>query len=146
MKTRQDPSTRPYFRCLSCPEFINGCPGIPTRDLDTKEWGEYIDIAMVIKHLSNAYVAPRADVSIKTLERVRAGLIDHDIRRSTSRQIELVVFGPVTKHICYLDFEAGKAAEQIASLQAEVAALREDVAYWRKENDRKAKIIDKYLD
>jgi hypothetical protein len=37
-----------------------------------------------------------------------------------------------------MDFDA-TAAEQIA-------ALKEEVAYWRKENDRKAKIIDKYLD
>lgn len=27
-----------------------------------------------------------------------------------------------------------------------IAAIQEEVAYWRKENDRKAKIIDKYLD
>jgi hypothetical protein len=37
-----------------------------------------------------------------------------------------------------MDFDSS-AAEKIAALQ-------EEVAYWRKENDRKAKIIDKYLD
>ena len=30
--------------------------------------------------------------------------------------------------------------------QLVIAALQEEVAYWKKENDRKAKIIDKYLD
>ena len=139
MKTRQDPTTKTYFRCLSCQEFINGCPGIPTRDMDTIEWCEYIDIAMKIKHLSNAYVAPKADVSIKTLERIRAGLIDKDIRRSTARRVELVVFGSVGKYFCDLDYDGSAAAERIKELLAEVE-------YWRKENDRKAKIIDKYLD
>ncbi len=146
LKTRKDPSTKSYYRCLSCPEFRNICPGVPTRDMDTIEWCECVDIVMDIKHLSNAYVAKEADVSVKTIERIRAGIIDQDIKRSTARRVELVVFGSATKHICYLDFESSNATEKIATLQAEIAALREDVAYWKKENDRKAKIIDKYLE
>lgn len=114
--------------------------------MDTITWCEFIDIVMIIKHLSNAYVAKEADVSIKTIERIRAGIIDQDIRRSTARRIELVVFGPVTKHFCDLDYDGGAAAEKLSSLLDENAALREEVAYWKKENERKAKIIDKYLD
>jgi hypothetical protein len=45
-----------------------------------------------------------------------------------------------------LDFDTGNCAERVAQLEAELAAAKEDAAYWRKENDRKAKIIDKYLD
>jgi hypothetical protein len=64
--------------------------------------------------------------------------IEQDIMRATARRIELVVIGQVGEHTCYLNSDSF-AAERINSLIAEVE-------YWKKENDRKAKIIDKYLD
>ena len=139
MKQLHDTSAKPYFRCLSCPQFRGMCGGIPTRDKDIKDWCEYMRDVMDTYHLTNAFVAEKAEVSIKTVERIRSGNIDQDIMRGTARRIELVVIGPVTKLICGRDFDADSATEKIAQLQAEVA-------YWRKENDRKAKIIDKYLD
>lgn len=145
MRTRHDPSAKPYFRCLSCPEFRNACAGIPTRDMDLKEWCEYIRDVMEFKHLTNAYVAEAAGVSQKTIERIRAVNIEQDIMRSNARRIELVVIGSVTKHICDLDPILVTVAEKAESLQAEVEKFREELAYWRKENDRKAKIIDKFL-
>ena len=36
MKTRTDPSTKPYYKCLSCPRFRKVCGGIPTREMDLK--------------------------------------------------------------------------------------------------------------
>ena len=92
-----------------------------------------------VAHLTNAYIAKEADVSIKTIERIMAINIDQDIMRATARRIELVVIGPVGDHTCYLDYDDDTAAERIQRLLMEVE-------YWRKENDRKAKIIDKYLD
>lgn len=146
MKQRQDPSTKPYYRCLSCPRFRRICGGRPTRDMDLLSWCEYMCDIMDSVHLTNAYVSEKAEVSMKTIERIRSLNTEQDIMRSTARRIEQVVIGPVTRHICDLDFEAGIATEKIARLEAELAAAREDAAYWRKENDRKAKIIDKYLD
>ena len=137
MKTRQDPSTKPYFRCLSCPKFRKVCGGIPTRGMDLQNWCEYMRDVKEIAHLTNAYIAEAADVSIKTVERIMAINIEQDIMRATARRIELVVVGEVGKHICELDDSA--AIEKIDKLLAEIE-------YWRKENDRKAKIIDKYLD
>ena len=137
MKTRQDPSTKPYFRCLSCPRFRKVCGGIPTRGMDLQNWCEYMRDVKEVAHLTNAYIAEAADVSIKTVERIMAINVDQDIMRATARRIELVVIGEVGKHICELDDSA--AIERIDRLLAEVE-------YWRKENDRKAKIIDKYLD
>ena len=139
MKERHDPSTKPYFRCLSCTRFRKVCGGIPTRGMDLQDWCEYMRDVKELAHLTNAYIAHEADVSVKTIERIMAINIDQDIMRSTARRIEQVVLGPVTKHICELDFADGNATEKITQLQAEVE-------YWRKENDRKAKIIDKYLD
>ena len=137
MKVRPDPSVKPYYRCLSCPKFRKYCGGMPTRGMDLKEWCEYIRDVMDLARLTNAYVAKEADVSIKTMEWISAINITHDIMRSTARQIETVVLGDVGKHVC--EFDSSPDAERIKNLLAEVA-------YWKKENDRKAKIIDKYLD
>lgn len=139
MKTRQDPSTKPYYRCLSCAKFRKACGGIPTRDMDLQNWCEYMRDIKEIAHLTNAYIAKEADVSIKTIERIMAINCDQDIRRATARRIELVIIGPVTKHFCDLDYDGSAATERISALLAEIE-------YWKKENDRKAKIIDKYLD
>ena len=139
MKTRQDPSTKPYYRCLSCPRFRKTCGGRPTRDYDLQSWCEYMRDVKELAHLTNAYIAKEADVSLKTIERIMSINIEQDIMRATARRIELVVIGPVGEHTCYLDYSEDTATERINRLLAEIE-------YWRKENDRKAKIIDKYLD
>lgn len=139
MKTRQDPSTKSYCRCLSCTRFRKNCGGRPTRDMDLQTWCEYMRDIKETFHLTNAYVAKEADVSIKTIERIMAINFEQDIMRATARRIELAVIGPVGDHTCYLDYGDGTSAERIKTLLAEVEHLR-------KENDRYAKIIDKYLD
>lgn len=139
MKTRQDPSTKPYYRCLSCPRFRKTCGGRPTRDYDLQSWCEYMRDVKELAHLTNAYIAKEADVSLKTIERIMSINIEQDIMRATARRIELVVIGPVGDHTCYMDYSEDTDTERINRLLAEIE-------YWRKENDRKAKIIDKYLD
>lgn len=139
MKQRTDPSTKPYFRCLSCTRFRKVCGGMPTRGMDLQEWCEYMRDVKDIAHLTNTYIAKEAEVSTKTIERIMAINIDQDIMRATARRIELVVVGAVSKHICELDYDENSAAEMIKRLQ-------EQNEYLRKENDRKARIIDKYLD
>lgn len=138
MKSRQDTSEKPYHKCLSCARFRKVCGGIPTRGMDLQNWCEYMRDVKEFAHLTNAYIAKEADVSLKTIERIMAINIEQDIMRATARRIELVVIGQVGEHICYINSHSA-AAERIDELLAEVA-------YWRKENDRKAKIIDKYLD
>jgi hypothetical protein len=139
MKTRQDPSTKPYYRCLSCPRFRKLCGGRPTRDMDLQDWCEYMRDVKDVFHLTNAYIAKESEVSIKTIEKIMALSIEQDILRATARRIELVVVGPVRDHICNLDYDKDATSERINRLLAEIE-------YWKKENDRKAKIIDKYLD
>ena len=139
MKSRQDPASKPYYRCLSCPRFRSTCGGRPTRDYDLKSWCEYMRDVKDLARLTNAYIAKEADVSIKTIERIMAINCEQDIMRAIARRIELVVIGPVGDHTCYLDYNDSAAAERINQLMQQVEFLR-------KENDRKAKIIDKYLD
>ena len=139
VKIHADPSTKPYFRCLSCPRFRKVCGGMPTRGMDLQDWCEYMRDVKDIAHLTNAYIAKEADVSVKTIERIMAINCEQDIMRSTARRIELVVIGAVGKHICELDYEDSTAAEKFNKLLAENE-------YLRKENERKARIIDKFLD
>jgi hypothetical protein len=106
--------------------------------MDLQNWCEYICDVMDVFRLKNAYVAEAAEVSIKTMEKIRAINCEQDIMRGTGRRIEQVVLGPVGDHICYLDYGDDTAAERINRLLAEIE-------YWKKENDRKAKIIDRYL-
>ena len=139
MKTRQDPAAKPYYRCLSCAKFRKACGGIPTRDLDLQSWCEYMLDVKELAHLTNAYISKESEVSLKTIERIMALTHDQDIMRSTARRIEQVVIGPVTKYFCDLDYDGSAATDRITSLLAEIENLK-------KENDRKAKIIDKFLE
>ncbi|MBR5199242.1 MAG: hypothetical protein IKW20_05375 [Bacteroidales bacterium] len=138
MKTRRDPSTKPYYRCFLCPKFRTECGGRPTRDMDIKNWCEYIGDTMDFFHLSNACVTEKAESSLKTTERIRACSIDQDILRGTARRYELAVFGTAARHVCAMDFEFG-TADKIADLQAKIERLEKD-------NARYVKIIDDYLD
>ena len=138
MKLRTDPSTKPYYRCLSCAKFRSACGGIPTRDLDLQNWSEYMRDVKELAHLTNAYIAEKADVSIKTIERIMAINCDTDIRRATARRIEQVVIGPVAKYFCDMDYDSSDAAIRIADLLSQIETLRQ-------EKDRYAKIIDKYI-
>ena len=137
MKHRNDYKQKPYYRCLICPRFRKLCGGRPTRDMDLLSWCEYICDVMDANGLTIAYVAKEADVSEKRIEQIRNLDTKNDIMRSTVRRIEQVVLGPVGEHTCYLD--TGANAEQVSKLLNEVE-------YLRKEKDRLAKIIDKYLD
>ena len=138
MKARNDPSTKPYYRCLSCPRFRKLCAGLPTRDMTLQEWCEFIRDVSDAFHLTNSYIAEKADVSPKTVELIESLNCGKDIMRSTARRIEIVVLGPVGSHTCHLDHDPAEAAELIAKLRAEVD-------YWKRENDLKSKIIEKYI-
>lgn len=142
MKERQDISTKPYYRCFICPRFRNTCGGRPTRDMNLKEWCEYIRDIKDFFHIPTAYITEKAEASVKTTERIMAINTDQDIMRATARRYEQTVIGPVGEFTCYNDRAADN---QIAALQAEIAALREQIAYLHKEDQRKAKIIDKLL-
>ena len=137
MKARPDPSTKQYYKCLYCPNFRKICGGKPTRGMTLKEWCEYIRDVMDVYHLTNALVANEVNVSIKTMERISAGSIEN-IGRETFRSIEIFVLGQMGTHICYLDHDNSALLEQIRK-------LTEENEFLLKENERKAKIIDKLL-
>jgi hypothetical protein len=139
MKQRPDPASKPYYKCLSCNRFGVTCGGYSTRNMTLQEWCEYMRDVKEVRHLKNANIAVDADSSIKTIEKIMAiAYDDKDIMRGTARRIENAVIGVSTQYLCYLDYADSTALEQIEKLQKELE-------FWRKENDRKAKIIDKLL-
>ena len=138
MRTRNDPSTKRYYRCLSCAKFRKDCGGIPTRDLDLQSWCEYMRDVKEIAHLTNAYIAKEADVSVTTVESIMALTRTQDIMRATARRIELVILGPVVRHFCDMDYDSSAATERINDLLAKNEKLEEDCQRYKK-------IIDKWL-
>ena len=138
MKTKHDPSNKPYYRCFTCPRFRNTCGGRPTRDMDLREWCEYIRDIKEYFDIPAAYITEKAEASARTTERILAINTDQDIMRYTARRYEMAVIGPVGEFTCYLDHNGSDDADTIKRLLAEVEHLR-------KENERYAKIIDKYL-
>ena len=139
MKKRSEPSAKQYYNCLSCHRFRKVCGGIPTREMDLTEWCEYMRDVSDIFHLTNDYIAHAAEVSVNTVDRVMAINVKQDIMRANARRIELVVVGPVGTHICELEYDRISTTEKISK-------LLEEIEYWKKENERKAKIIDKLLE
>jgi hypothetical protein len=106
--------------------------------MDLQEWCEYMRDVKELKHLKKEDIARDADVSVKTIERIMAQDYEQDIMRATARRIELAIIGKVGDHTCYLDHNDSASLEQIRQLQ-------EKVEHLLKENNRYAKIIDKYL-
>jgi hypothetical protein len=112
--------------------------------MDLQTWCEYMRDIRDFFHIPNALITEKADGSISTTERIMAINVEKDILRATARRYELALIGPVGTFTCRYDNNQSATAAQIEALQAEIAALKEDTAYWKKENDRKAKIIDKF--
>ena len=137
MKTRKDLSAKPYYRCFTCHRFRNTCGGRPTRDMDLKEWCEYMRDIRDYFGLSNDYITEKAESSVGTTERIMAGNSKLDIMRATARRYEQAVIGTVGEFTCRLDHD-GADRDQVNRLLLEIEHLT-------KENQRMAKIIDKFL-
>ena len=103
MKKVLDFADKPYYKCLVCSHFSEKRCGIPLSRLPLEDWCVCIRVVKEAKHLTNAYVAEKADVSIKTIEKIVALNCDQDIRRDTARRIEDVVFGEPCGIVCYLE-------------------------------------------
>lgn len=97
---------KPYNRCLIC-DFRKQkrCDGPRTSAMSFPRWCEFMRLMKDANHLTNAQIAERSDVSIKTIERIMAGKLDQDIYRDTARRIENAIIGSSNHYPCYLAFE-----------------------------------------
>ena len=99
-------SEKPYDRCLVC-DFRKQkrCDGPRTSAMLFPRWCEFMRLMKEANHLTNAQIAERSDVSVKTIERIMAGKQDQDIFRDTARRIEDAIIGSSNQYPCYLAFE-----------------------------------------
>lgn len=144
MKQKRDYTDKIYYRCLVCDRFRKECGGRPTRDMDLKEWCEYMRDVRDYFGLKNEDITKAADSSDGTTEKIMSGNPKQDVMRATARRYEQAIIGPVGEFSCYLDHNH-ELIDEMDELYAQIAALKESVQYWRNENDRKAKVIDKLL-
>lgn len=171
MKTKTELAVKPYASCLSCKHRKVRCDGLRTSPMDLITWCAYMRDMKEANKLTNAHIAEKSGVSIKTIERIMALNCEQDIMRDTARRIENAIVGSSNQHPCYLMLEENAPAETNklldgihASYNAEMQTIREEakrkvdylleqiekmhkeIEYWRLENDRKAKTIDRLLD
>lgn len=175
MKVKHDYASKPYNRCLSCPNLGVKCDGARSSAMALPRWCEFMRDMKEVKGLTNAYIADASGVSIKTIERLMAQNCEQDIMRETARRIEDAIIGSSNTYPCILAFEESrpKESEAIRDLervlaenkdmcqalekahvekqiirdeaQKKIDHLLNEINFLRLENDRKARIIDKYL-
>lgn len=107
MKKKTDFSTKPYNRCLSCPHRKLRCDGPRTSAMDLARWCEFMRDMKEANGLTNAYIAEKSGVSIKTIERLMAQNTEQDILRETARRIEDAIIGSSNQYPCILAYEEG---------------------------------------
>ena len=180
MRAKRDYSTKPYNRCLSCPNIGVRCDGARASAMTLPRWCEFMRDMKEVKGITNAYIAEVSGVSIKTIERLMAQNCDQDIMRETARRIEDAIIGSSNTYPCILAFEESMPKETEAkrdlehalddnkkyrtllenihsSYDAEMKIIREEankkidhllseIEFLKVENERKARIIDKFLD
>ena len=105
MKKKIDYSAKPYNRCLSCTHRGLRCDGPRTSAMNLARWCEFMHDMKEVNGLTNAYIAEKSGVSIKTIERLMAQNIDQDIMRETARRIEDAIIGASNQYPCILAFE-----------------------------------------
>ena len=137
MKKVLDFADKPYYKCLVCSHFSEKRCGIPLSRLPLADWCVCIRVVKEAKHLTNAYVAEKADVSIKTIEKIVALNCDQDIRRDTARRIEDAVFGDPCDIVCYLEIanSVPEASERLSSAMIELERALSDNEDIRKAMD-----------
>ena len=106
MKNNTNFTERSYDRCISCHHRKeNRCNGPRTSDMELHRWCEFMRDMKIANGLSNAYVAEKSGVSIKTIDRIMALHSEQDIMRETARLIEAAVMGSYNNYPCYLAYE-----------------------------------------
>lgn len=118
MKKATDSPNKPYNRCLSCAHRGDSCDGPRTAGLPLARWKEYMRDLKEINGLTNADVAERSELTVKTIERALSPASDQDIMRETARKIENAIMGSTSRYPCYLAFQEENEPEEGQMLKA----------------------------
>lgn len=148
-----------FDKCIKCNRMGESC--VPNLMLlpfsDLMQWcskrQKYLD-------WTNQILADRSKVPASTISRIKAD--EEDCKYSTIRNILIALIGGTTDEFACTE-QVEKELQQIDKLERQAAKMssvekeneelklrleecRELNAFLKKENERKAKIIDKYLD
>jgi len=112
MKNKSAFQEKPYNRCLSCEHRGKKCDGPRTAGLSLARWKEYMRDMKELNGLTNADVADRTTLTVKTVERALSLGSTQDIMRDTAREIENAIVGSTSKYPCYIAFEEENGPDQ----------------------------------
>lgn len=138
MKPKTDFPEKPYNRCLHCHHRAEKrCDGPRTSAMTLQRWCEFMRDMKEANGLTNAYIAEKSEVSIKTIERLMAQNIDKDIMRETARRIEDAIIGSSNQYPCYLAFEetVPQNSQQLSDAMRELERVLADNEDYRKALD-----------
>ena len=111
MKKQKSSAEKPYNRCLACHHrTARKCDGPRTSAMGLERWCEFMRDMKEANGLTNAEIAERSGVSLKTIERLMAQNCSQDIMRETARMIEDAIIGSSNQYPCYLAFEESSPA------------------------------------
>ena len=129
MKKQIDYGNKPYNRCLSCPHRKVRCDGPRTSAMDLRRWCEFMHDMKEINGLTNAYIAEKSGVSIKTIEKLMAQTYGQDIMRDNARRIEDVIIGSSNQYPCILAFEESlpENNQKLATALTELERAQNDI-------------------
>lgn len=106
MKKQKSIAEKPYNRCIPCHHrTAKMCDGPRTSAMKLDRWCEFMRDMKEANGLTNAEIADRSGVSLKTIERLMAQNCSQDIMRETARLIEDAIIGSSNQYPCYLAFE-----------------------------------------
>lgn len=148
-----------FDKCIKCPRIGESC--VPNLMLlpfsDLIQWCDKRQ-----KHLgwSNHTLAEKSNVPVGTINRIKTS--EEDCKYSTMRNILIALIGGTTDEFACTE-QVEKDLQNIEQLERQAAKMSsveneneelklhlkeclELITFLKKENDRKAKIIDKYLD
>lgn len=129
MKKQTNITEKPYNRCLACAHRSEKrCDGPRTSAMELARWCEFMRDMKEANGLTNVEISKKADVSLKTIERLLALSYDKDILRDTARRIEDAIIGSSNQYPCYLAFEAEHPQEQSEQLNDAMRELERALA------------------
>ena len=129
MKKKIDYGNKPYNRCLSCPHRKVRCDGPRTSAMDLHRWCEFMHDMKEVNGLTNAYIAEKSGVSVKTIEKLMAQTYEQDIMRETARRIEMAIIGSSNQYPCILAYEESlpENNQKLAAALIELERAQNDI-------------------
>lgn len=139
MKKQKSSAEKPYNRCLTCHHRTSRkCDGPRTSAMGLERWCEFMRDMKESNGLTNAEIAERSGVSLKTIERLMAQNCVQDIMRETARLIEDAIIGSSNQYPCYLAFE-----ESAPMASAQLDAAMRDLERALNDNKDYRSLLDK---